>query len=900
MNIIRIGNDINVIWRLFSRNGMKFSLEGKILKLWLISGPFKKEITDFEIQLRNEIHFFIDADDLHRLGVYKILLSILDDQAVTEDASIDISAAFQLVSKTYIQSSSPILDGSNIILSVASVLNNIETSTLEGASAYEIAVKHGYEGTEEEWLESLRGDIGPIGKSAYQSAVDNGFEGTEAEWVYLMTKASRDMTVVETELEDVVHHVDSGSLEDLEDPSAYATRDEYNELRTKIDGMSTGKYYGFHVSEEDLPEATDPGYAYVGESAPYALWNFDGLEWKDSGVTVNNAPVGNEEDIDLDEAGLLKLADRPTSSNQMGYVILRKNKTFAEQVTKENTIYEIRYDFTLSADFVMPLGCILRFNGGSISGAYTLTGNDTIIEAAPDVVFNGVTIEGTWKTPVIYSTWFSNDAETIRQVFAMNNPDIHTKVVIDGDYNVNISDSIGIDGNTDVYLSGTLKKTSNSVPNYTMLQITGSNVRFWGGVIDGNKSAFDTSSEYGHGIGVSGGAANVLVSGVLVKDCRGDGFYIGSTSSPAENLRISGCEINGARRNGISLIYAKNVEISDCIFYNINATDPGLAIDVEPNNAGQKNEHISILRCEIDACKNGISLTGKNEVIRDVLIKDCKFNLDSYKYAMFWTGGKVGQLTIDSCEFNLKNHTSSYDFQVGNIAGEDEKPRIVNCKIVSETASGYVFGIGGMDIVNCSIISASSIFHYLYASMENCYVDCTNMFFEYGGATDYVKIISGCVLNIKGVTISGRAAATPARNIVFENNIINSDATYYPVLSSFAKNITFRNNVMYLKGTRRCMNFTDVDNITISNNRIKIGANYDVIQMNSPATNCQAKDNVFEIEDGVTFASRHYVGINKSTSTSNKIGDPFYDESLGKMLVYNGTAVVNLDGTPLT
>lgn len=179
MYIIRIGNDINVIWRLFSRNGMKFSLEGKILKLWLISGPFKKEITDFEIQLRNEIHFFIDADDLHRLGVYKILLSILDDQAVTEDASIDISAAFQLVSKTYIQSSSPILDGSNIILSVASVLNNIETSTLEGASAYEIAVKHGYEGTEEEWLESLRGDIGQQGEQGERG--ERGPQGIQGE-----------------------------------------------------------------------------------------------------------------------------------------------------------------------------------------------------------------------------------------------------------------------------------------------------------------------------------------------------------------------------------------------------------------------------------------------------------------------------------------------------------------------------------------------------------------------------------------------------------------------------------------------------------------------------------------------------------------------------------------------
>lgn len=46
-----------------------------------------------------------------------------------------------------------------------------------GLSAYEIAVKDGFEGTEEEWLASLDG------KSAYELAVENGFEGTEEEWL---------------------------------------------------------------------------------------------------------------------------------------------------------------------------------------------------------------------------------------------------------------------------------------------------------------------------------------------------------------------------------------------------------------------------------------------------------------------------------------------------------------------------------------------------------------------------------------------------------------------------------------------------------------------------------------------------------------------------------------------
>ena len=88
-----------------------------------------------------------------------------------------------------------------------------------GKSAYEIAVEHGFEGSEEDWLASLKGekgDTGPQGppgsdgkdgeqgpqgpkgdkgepgpagndgkdgKSAYEIAVEHGFEGTEEEWL---------------------------------------------------------------------------------------------------------------------------------------------------------------------------------------------------------------------------------------------------------------------------------------------------------------------------------------------------------------------------------------------------------------------------------------------------------------------------------------------------------------------------------------------------------------------------------------------------------------------------------------------------------------------------------------------------------------------------------------------
>ena len=49
----------------------------------------------------------------------------------------------------------------------------------DGKSAYEIAVEHGFEGTEEEWLESLKGEQGPQGPPGEPGK--DGF-GTEAQY----------------------------------------------------------------------------------------------------------------------------------------------------------------------------------------------------------------------------------------------------------------------------------------------------------------------------------------------------------------------------------------------------------------------------------------------------------------------------------------------------------------------------------------------------------------------------------------------------------------------------------------------------------------------------------------------------------------------------------------------
>lgn len=51
-----------------------------------------------------------------------------------------------------------------------------------GANAYQLAVAEGFNGTEAQWLASLKVKGDP-GSTAYQIAVTNGFQGTEAQWL---------------------------------------------------------------------------------------------------------------------------------------------------------------------------------------------------------------------------------------------------------------------------------------------------------------------------------------------------------------------------------------------------------------------------------------------------------------------------------------------------------------------------------------------------------------------------------------------------------------------------------------------------------------------------------------------------------------------------------------------
>lgn len=188
----------------------------------------------------------------------------------------------------------------------------------------------------------------------------------------------------------------------------YRLGQDLDQLGQKVDDISTGKYYGYYATAADLPETGVDGFAYVGSGPTYTIYNRSNGVWSSSGVTVNQSPIGNEEDIDQNASGKLQFADRIYDAQQpdgMGYVILRKNKTFAEQVTEANTIYEIRYDFSLGGISVtIPDGCVLNFTGGIIKNG-TLSGNNTILNG--DIRFDvDVNFTGTFNCQRVDPRWF--------------------------------------------------------------------------------------------------------------------------------------------------------------------------------------------------------------------------------------------------------------------------------------------------------------------------------------------------------------------------------------------------------------------------------------------------------------------------------------------------------------
>ena len=156
---------------------------------------------------------------------------------------------------------------------------------------------------------------------------------------------------------------------------------------------------------------------------------------EESGATINNLPDGE----DLQSVhGVLKLANKqhnPNSYSGLGRQYLRNNIVAGQNILTQsmlqwpNTIYIIQYDYDLNgAEITIPDGCVLQFEGGTLSNG-TIIGNNTAIKAELIKIFSlDINLSGSWNIASAYAEWFgakgdgeSDDYISIQRVISFFN-----------------------------------------------------------------------------------------------------------------------------------------------------------------------------------------------------------------------------------------------------------------------------------------------------------------------------------------------------------------------------------------------------------------------------------------------------------------------------------------------
>lgn len=136
------------------------------------------------------------------------------------------------------------------------------------------------------------------GATAVQPAALDAKQDVISDLPTIRSGASLGSTSVQpVDIENMVEAEPIGSIIPPVNPSEFSTKEEVSQLRQEVTAdvsqleaevhQLAGKFYGVFADDSDLPDDADAvGYAFVGATNPFAVWNFDGTNWSDSGTEV--------------------------------------------------------------------------------------------------------------------------------------------------------------------------------------------------------------------------------------------------------------------------------------------------------------------------------------------------------------------------------------------------------------------------------------------------------------------------------------------------------------------------------------------------------------------------------------------------------------------------------------
>ena len=172
------------------------------------------------------------------------------------------------------------------------------------------------------------------------------------------------------------------------------------------------------------------------------------------------------------------------------------------------------------------------------------------------------------------------------------------------------------------------------------------------------------------------------IENVTVKNCWGDGIYIGSKNNDTgengcANVKITNCIIDNNRRNGISVINCDNFVIDGCTISNTIGTTPQSGIDIERNY--------------------------DNEITKGI-IKNCTFIDNHFSHILQYDSSNDN--TIEDCIFKCKNENGS-----GDIECYSKKLIVINCLSSPSKRATLITNGGEIDCFNHITVDSNTDSH---------------------------------------------------------------------------------------------------------------------------------------------------------------------------------------------
>lgn len=319
-------------------------------------------------------------------------------------------------------------------------------------------------------------------------------------------------------------------------------------------------------------------------------------------------------------------------------IVLVSTESFKNQIDsrlngREKTLYIIGADFDLKSEtIIIPSQSVLKFTKGKLYNG-TIEGKETQVISARDSIFNNVIIKGSWKASNPRAEWFgANGNDNFDDTYAFKAlAKFSGRAMFEKAKTYLVNDYVFIKSNIEWDLNeSTIKLFENK--SFSMYISQAENVIIRNGNIIGNRIADASNLEYGITIDAS---KNIVLENLYFSQFSRDGIYVGYEWSDSdeelhatESIIINKCVFDNVARNGITIGAGENIEVSNCVFKNINTTFPKSGIDIEPENISKSKylnlNNIRIHNCEFENCRLAISVYQSNYNYQsgDVYISD--------------------------------------------------------------------------------------------------------------------------------------------------------------------------------------------------------------------------------------------------------------------------------------